>query len=117
MGISRYVFVAVLACCAMGSLQATNEAPRHQKKHYLDEKAISITNGGIVVETKNGSIKVKVLRSDSTGVYVYQRDVIRTKEKGGRYNKNEERYCSDCHRTFPSEYRYRQHLPCPYRRR
>jgi hypothetical protein len=116
MGISKYLFVAALSCCAFGSLHAVSEALRHPKKHYLDEKAINVTKDGIVVETKKGSIRVKTLRSDSTGIYVYQQDVIRMKEKGRRYDRDEEVYCYDCHRTFSSSYRYQQHLPCPYRR-
>lgn len=91
MGISRYIFATVLACCALGSLQAANEALRHQKKHYLDEKAICVTKDGIAVNTKGGVVKVKMLRSDKNGVYVLARDVCKGDE---RY------YCRRCHRQF-----------------
>jgi len=104
MGILRYIFVAVLACCAMGSLQATNEAPRHQKKHYLDEKDISVTNEGIVVTTKSGSIKVKALRSNSHGIYVCKKDMCEVATKG-------QIYCLNC-RLWMSRDRYYSHLPC-----
>ena len=87
MGISRHIFATVLACGALGSLQAANEAPRHQKKHYLDEQAICVTKDAIVVETKGGAIKVKMLRSDKKGVYVFSSDVCKGDE---RY------YCRRC---------------------
>ena len=91
MGISRYVFVAVLACCAIGGLQAANEAPRHQKKLYINEQTITVTKEGIEVNTKEGIIKVKTLRSDRKGVFVTAQDVC----KGdGRY------YCRGCGLTF-----------------
>jgi len=100
MGISRYVFVAVLACSAIGGLQATNESSRHQKKHYLNEKAISVTKEAIVVGTKNGAIKVKMLRSDKKGVYVLSSDVCKGDE---RY------YCRRCRLYFRDADEYATH--------
>ena len=106
MGISRHIFATVLACCALGSLQATNEAPRHQKKHYLDEQAISVTKDGIVVKTKNGQVRLKTLRSNSNGIYVYKQDLCSVVAKG-------EVVCDWCGRWFPNRGAYCRHLPCP----
>ena len=99
MGISRYIFVTVLACCALGSLQATNEAPRHQKKHYLDEQAISVTKDGIVVSAKKGSFRLKALRSDEKGFYVYQQDVCKETTKGFD-DPDYWAQCPDCGKIF-----------------
>ncbi len=114
MGILRYVFVAVLACCAMGSLQAINEAPRHQKKHYVDEKAINVTNDGIVVRTQTGNFTVGVLRSDEKGIYILKKDVS-GKAKGCARRPRTIR-CR-CGREFSGEDAYWNHVEsgsCPY---
>lgn len=105
---SRSIFVTILACCALSSLQAADESHRHQKKCYLDEKTISITNEGIVVTTKSGPIKVRVLRSDSHGIYVYQQDLCSEAAKGSEV-------CDLCGLWFPNHGAYLRHH-CPYRR-
>jgi hypothetical protein len=80
MGISRYVFVAVLACCAMGSLQATNEAPRHQKKISLDNTKVYVNpcpvkaiQEGIIVTCGKHAFLVKAIRSDQKGLFFFEK--------------------------------------------
>jgi len=117
MGISRHIFATVLACCALGSLQATNEAPRHQKKHYLDEQAISVTKDGIVVSAKKGSFRLKALRSDEKGFYVYQQDVCKETTKGFD-DPDYWAQCPDCGKIFENPYDERAHRNrCPKKRR
>jgi hypothetical protein len=108
MSISKYLLAAALSFCALGSLSAADSA-KHAKKHYLDEQAISVTKDGIVVETKSGPIRVKALRSNSNGIYIYKQDVCEEATK-------DQKYCLNC-RMWMTSRQYYSHLPCAGRGR
>jgi hypothetical protein len=104
MSISKFLLVAAISFCALGNLSATDSA-KHAKKHYLDEKDISISKDGIIVCTKNGAVKVKRLRSDKDGVYVFSRDLCKVDVCKG----DERYYCRNCKLYFRDYSEYAMH--------
>jgi hypothetical protein len=113
MSISKYLLAVALSFCALGNLSAADSA-KHAKKHYLDEKAISVTKDGILVKTKTGNLMARVLRSDEKGIYVLGRDIL-GRAKGYPYFK---RFIKcRCGREFLNEGAYWRHVDsgeCPY---
>jgi hypothetical protein len=118
-GVSKLLLAAVVAGCAFGSLNAV-ETAKPSKKHYIDEQAISITEEGIVIATKNGLLRAKTLRSDKKGVYVLQQDCFRLKNRAPNVLA---RHCR-CGRWFDTPWAFSRHLEAreckyghPYERR
>ncbi len=75
MGISKYVFAAVFACFAFGSLQGADVSSKQQKKHYLTKRMLKLTKKGITIKTNKGLANVSALRSDAKGMFVYRSDI------------------------------------------
>ena len=113
MGISKYLLAAALSFCALGNLSAVG-LDKHAKKHYLDEQSISVTDEGIIVEAKDGSLfRVKTLRSDKNGVYLFKSDcsLIEKWQIGNLFRRR----CS-CGKMFDSLKALKKHLKsgnCP----
>ena len=114
MRLSNFCFSALVASCAFSSLHAGTVGNHgQQKKLYLDEKAVRITKGAIVIESKNGPVTVKTLRANQHGIYVLKKDV--TGAAKGRASKRVIK-CR-CGREFLGEGAYWRHIDsgeCPY---
>jgi hypothetical protein len=105
MSISKSLFVAAFSFCALGNLQANSSRTHHPKRHYLDEQAISVTKDGIVVETKNGPVRIKTLRSDENGVFIYGNQDL--EKNPVPYKKF---HCPFCPRVFYSDAALSRHI-------
>ena len=113
MGISKYLLVAAMSFCALGNLSAADSA-KHAKKHYLDEQAISVTKEGIVVETKDGLVRVKTLRMDKNGIYIFKSDCFAV-EKWQTENVLRRRCrCGQWFDTPSDYYRHLDNRECKY---
>lgn len=118
MGISRYVFVAVLACCAMGSLQAINEAPRHQKKISLDKTKVYVNpcpvkaiQEGIIVTCGKHAFLVKAIRSDQKGLFFLKKDRVNLiSNKSDQSKAAAFIVCRQCGLSFFSHEKYLWHV-------
>jgi hypothetical protein len=116
MKLSRMCLAALAAGCAFGSLNAA-ESAKHVKKLYLDKQAVNVTEKGIVVSSKSGSLRLKVLRSDEKGLYVYRRDICEERIKGFDDPDYWAR-CPDCGAIFENPWDERAHKNrCPKRRK
>ena len=114
MKISRILLTAVIAGCAFGVGLNATESAKHAKKHYLDEQSISLAEDGIVIETKSGPVRVKTLRTDKNGIYVFKSDCSTNVEKmpyGNLFRKR----CS-CGKILESYKAWQRHVDsgdCP----
>ena len=109
MSISKHLILAVLSCCAIGGLYAS-ESPRQAKKHYIKEQNIKVTNEGIAIRAKGKVIKVKSLRHDRRGIYVFRKDclgVTKHWEETGWTDGHP--YCPDCEWGFRDQDAFNYH--------
>jgi hypothetical protein len=92
-----YFFVALIVGCSIIGTYARAEVLDHQKKHYLDKRMIHVSKTGITVKTKKGDVKVKTLRSDGKGVFIYRSDVCGKLSKGDHDGDLPCSGCNGCH--------------------
>ena len=95
---SLLVAIAV-GCFLLGSHAFASTAVCNPKKVYVDKHAVKISKKGFLIDTGNELIKVKMLRSDSKGVYILKNDAIFVKHPDDYYPVQ----CPGCHRWCRSE--------------
>ncbi len=86
------------------------------KKIYLDERSVMVKKGCIRIKSGNSSVRVKLLRSDKNGIYVFEKDLYSI-VKGRHFFRKPEHTCDECTEMFPSHEDLKKHEKneCPCR--
>lgn len=89
----------VFTGCIVSSLYAVSSTPKLSKQ-YIPQRLIRLTHKGISIITKKGPVYVKMLRSNTHGVFVYETDVISTTKVKG----DEDHPCAGCEGNHPTSF-------------
>jgi len=96
MKIQKYLVATILFACSITCSYA-HAAPLQQKKMYLDEKTVLLKKGRIMIKSINGTVRVKLLRSDKNGFYIFEQDLCSVKKGHAPSGDNS---CHGCTKMF-----------------
>ena len=70
----KYLFAVILTACSMIRVDLVAESPSPPRKIHVDISSLKISKHGMLLTTKEKIFKVKCVRSDRAGLYVFRTD-------------------------------------------
>jgi hypothetical protein len=108
-GDSMKMFSIIFVSCALiGSYVCASSELAHQpKKLYVDPAAVRISKGSLSIEIDSQLIKVRKLRADEQGLYILEKDVLRSSKI---WTQTYYSRCPNCGKYFYSEAQEKAHV-------
>lgn len=73
--------------------------PTFQTKLYFDSSDLEVSDNVIYIQLANNLIETNVIRTDEQGLYLFENDIIRIRERVTEYVKKWK--CPYCNRHWP----------------
>ena len=95
----RLLQFLIVGCSLVSFLHAHAQTNFHNSiKLSVEKDDVKILKDGFLIFTNDGEVRVKTLRSDEAGLYVFERDFL---DKGIRPSRRDCLYvCETCHYWF-----------------
>ena len=76
--VTMFLFLCSIVCSRLDAKAL--HAHHKLNKIYVDAQSVKVDKGCIVIHTRQGPFKVKTLRSDARGVFVFEKELFRLKK-------------------------------------